>query len=377
MSDDDRSANERLRLKHIRTLEMLQKVIGENAMLQDKLKKLEGGGGNNDDGDDGTEIHELRELQFKYELKCKQVEDAEAQADTRRLCVQEQADVRIASEQKKRMEAMRKTKSLEQTVQELTAKLAALSKTRPSSGQESDTSGLESELKACQKQLVILQENQVAVDEKMAKREREWAAERQKLQQSQADFECAQQAALKKEEADANVTRRASSEQAALAQQVNELRQVISLNESRAFEMEEANAKLQHENKAMQAQLAATQTQLATMSDELGAANELAAKRNADGEQLTSENSALQSELKRVSAKLTENGLGQQQQQQQPEPDATPVSSAQSQHLTLLKKENHRLRLQIEEMRQSQKKFLRGGASQTSIFPGIQQGRRR
>ena len=41
----DRNATERLRIKHIRTLEMLQKVVDENARLQKLLEKAGGGGG--------------------------------------------------------------------------------------------------------------------------------------------------------------------------------------------------------------------------------------------------------------------------------------------------------------------------------------------
>jgi hypothetical protein len=360
MSEDDRSANERLRIKHIRTLEMLQKVINENAILQEKLKQLEGGEGG---GTDST--HELRELQFKYELKCQQVEDAEAQADKRRLCVQEQADVRIGSEQKKCIEATRKNKALEQNVQELTVKLAALSKMRPSSAQPQDTSELEHELKACQEQLVILQKNLVVAEQRMTKREQEFEKNCTLLERAQWEA-----AAQKKRDADRAIkeesnTRRASLEQEMLAQQVKELHQVVSQMAVRESELEQTNGKLQEDTNLRQSMFLAT-------TDELRIATEKATEKAADADRREAEIVALQSELKRISAKVVSANDGGQQTEAD-----TPVSSAQAQHMALLKKENYRLRLQIEEMRQTQKKFLRGGASQTSIFPGIQQSRRR
>ena len=127
MADDERSINDRLRAKHIRTLEMLQAVVNENAKLKAKLDKVVAFSDSPHDDMNQPKLfapchsdqlefklaEELRLLKLDYDDKCKQLRDLQNQAEKRRLSTEQQAETRIGVARRKQQAAEKRAKELE------------------------------------------------------------------------------------------------------------------------------------------------------------------------------------------------------------------------------------------------------------------------
>uniref|UniRef100_K3WIZ8 Uncharacterized protein n=1 Tax=Globisporangium ultimum (strain ATCC 200006 / CBS 805.95 / DAOM BR144) TaxID=431595 RepID=K3WIZ8_GLOUD len=367
----DTKTSEKLRSKHVRTLELLQKTLDENVDLRDQIGRLQKGTLHLGQGVPQSPSNRATELEDEIDrLK------AEQRATT--LALEEAARVRhaeftlaVETLQKKTLRLQNEVVTLETALGQVQGKLSAekahwrderaqfTEKNRrlrgeldalrdPTAESNCNQQQSEHELQRLREELVAITDSEREArglirdaQDRATRLQSAFDTQQQQINAQQTQIDTLQQQLASANENEAAHTRELS----VLREQQRDLRSQLAQLQREASQQPESNALQQQQHASVLAQLLHVE-----------AANE----------QLRSDNHTLQEQVARLHAQLHEAATRSNNAQQQ-----HCGSSVFAVHVEL-KRENFQLRTQIEELKQLQKRFLLTAAKKTTMrFPAL------